>query len=158
MLGSIQVVYTEKDGKLGYEYSFEDYIIKGYSGQDNVQVGAVVSTIITRIKLTKPKIKSIIFQSDNASCFASQELIPFIHHINTQMRDDRDDSVQVTRWLFTEEQTGRGRLDTHFSFLNIKFNSYVEYSNDMVSEDNIFQAMTHREGVTGTTAILLNCS
>ena len=50
LLGTMHVVYTEQNGTKGYRYSFEDYIVSGYTGQGNVQVGAVVMCIINRLK------------------------------------------------------------------------------------------------------------
>ena len=158
MLGSMHVIFTEHQGCSGYKYSFEDYIIAGYTGQDNIQVGAVVSTIINRIKTTQTNITNIVFQSDNASCFVSQELIPFIHHINQELKSEDECNLKVSRWIFTEAQTGRGRLDTHFSYLNVKFSSYVEDGNDMTTEQHIFQALAHNGGIAGTTSVLLDAS
>ena len=41
----------------------------------------------------------------------------------------------ISRWIITEAQTGKSKLDVHFSFLNIKFKSFIEDDNYIVVED-----------------------
>eukprot|EP00957_Ditylum_brightwellii_P186058 14165766-Ditylum_brightwellii.AAC.1 len=57
----------------------------------------------------------------------------------------------ISKWIYTEAQTGRGRLDTHFSYLNLVLKAYIEDGNDMVLEEHILSAIAFRGGVTGTT-------
>ena len=60
-------------GKIsGFEYSFVDYVIKGYSGQGHVQVAAVIQLDIEKVQYLHPAENKIIIQSDNSSGFASQ--------------------------------------------------------------------------------------
>ena len=95
----------------------------------------------------------IVIQSDNASYFASQELIPFIYHMNKVPA-----MPKTTRWIFTEPCTDRGRLDTHFSYINLILKSFVEDGNNVDMEKHIFEALAFRGGVAGTTAVLLDFS
>ena len=139
----------------GFQYKFMDYIFKGYTGQDHTQVAAAIEKIVERVKEHIPEVKKVVFQSDNATCFASQELIPFIYHMNAEARGN--DCPIVTRWIFTEAQTGRGRLDTHFSYLNLILKSFVEDGNDVVLEEHILEEISFRGGVAGTSGVLLNC-
>jgi hypothetical protein len=53
-------------------------------------------------------------QSDNASCLASHDNIAYMHHLNKERAGQT-----VIQWIYTEAQTGEGRLDAHFSFVNI---------------------------------------
>ena len=41
----------------GFEYSFVDYTIKGYSGQDHVQVEAVIQLDFGTVKYRRPATK-----------------------------------------------------------------------------------------------------
>ena len=66
----------------GFVYCFENFVFKGYAGQDHVQVAASLQQIVKEVKSNYLEIKEIVIQSDNASCFASQELIPFVYHLN----------------------------------------------------------------------------
>ena len=61
------------DGEVsGFEYSFFDYVIKGYSGQDCLQVADVIHLAVDTVQDCHPTAKKSIIQSDNASVFASQ--------------------------------------------------------------------------------------
>jgi hypothetical protein len=154
LLGTMQVRWVvDINGDGGFQYAFVDYVVKGYSGQDHIQVCAVIQQMVQLIQEKQPETKEVCFQSDNATCFASQELIPFVYHLN-----GTSDGPKVRRWIFTEAQTGRGRLDTHFSYLNVVMKSYVEDGNDIDVEEDIFKALSYNGGVAGTTAVLLDAS
>ena len=154
LLGSMIVTWsTEKEG---FAYHFENYVYKGYAGQDNVQVAATMQQIVKQMKANFPEKKNITIQSDNATCFASQEMIPFIFHLNATSRVN--ELAEISKWVFTEAQTGRGRLDTHFSYINLILKAFVEDGNDIVLEDHIFDALCFRGGISGTNVVLFNCS
>jgi hypothetical protein len=82
-------------------------------------------------------------------------LIPFIYHLNLESKEE--ESPIITNWIYTEAQTGRTRLDTHFSYLNLIFKSYVEDGNDIILEEQILDALAFCGGVAGTTGVLINC-
>ena len=154
MLGTMIVQWSSE--KKGFVYRFENYAFKGYAGQDNVQVAAAIQQTVKEVKTNYPEIREIIFQSDNATCFASQELIPFIYHLNAKSRTTG--APIISKWIFTEAQTGRGRLDTHFSYINLVLKAFVEDGNDVVLEDHILEALSFRGGIAGTAVLLYNCS
>ena len=60
--------------------------------------------------------------------------------------------------LFTEAQTGRGRLNTHFLFINLILRSYTEAGNDIDSEEHFINALKFRGVTADTTDILPDCS
>lgn len=155
LLGAMAVQYVEKDDKEGYEYHFLDFIFKGYSGQDNIQVASALDAIVKQVALRFPVVKEIIIQSDNASCFSSQELIPFVYHLNGEAAS-YGGWPRISRWLFTEAQTGKGRLDTHFSFVNTVIKSWVEEDNKLDLEEDIYKALSYNQGLAGTTVVLLS--
>ena len=77
------------DGEvIGFEYSFFDYVIKGYYGQDHVQVAAVIQLDVDTVQYHYPAEKKVIIQSDNASGFYSQELTPFVFNMNTRLDEE----------------------------------------------------------------------
>ena len=84
-------VYGEVNG---FEYSFVDYTIKGYSGQYYVQVEAVIQLTVDTLQDHHTAAKKFIIQSDNASGFASQELIQFIFSINNRLDDEKKCCVE----------------------------------------------------------------
>ena len=71
----------------GFEYSFVDCVIKGYSVQDHVQVESVIQLSVGTVQDCHSVAKKVIIQPYNASVFASQELIPFVFNMNTKIDD-----------------------------------------------------------------------
>ena len=67
--------YSGADGNNdeGFEYHFIDCVIKGYSGQDNVHVAAIIKSIIKIIQRKFIDVASIVFQIDNASCLSFKQ-------------------------------------------------------------------------------------
>ena len=155
-LGTMVVQWVKKNDHWGYSYQFIDIVFKGYDGQDNVQEAVSVEMLVKHIHSKFPGTKEIVFQSDNATCFASQELIPFIYHLHAKSKQKCHPII--TDWIFTEAQTGRGRLDTHFSFVNIVLKSFVEDGNNIDLEEDIFKALCFKGGIAGATVILFDCS
>ena len=78
LLGMMEVRWKVDYKISGFEYSFVDYFIKGYSGQDHVQVTAVIQLYVETVQDRHPASNNIIIHSYNASGFASHELIPLI--------------------------------------------------------------------------------
>ena len=64
--------------------------------------------------------------------------------------------MKVTKWIFTEAQTGKGRLDTHFAYVMMILYSYIWDGNDIETEEDIFKAFSSRSAIRGTVAILLD--
>lgn len=87
-----------------FPYRFVDYIFKGYTGQDHTQVAAAIQKIVEQVHDQCLNVKEVTFQSDNATCFVSQELIPFIYHMNAESKENG--VPVVARWIFTKAQTG----------------------------------------------------
>ena len=119
-----------------------------------MQLAAVIQLSFDTVQDRHIAAKNITIQLDNASGFASQELIPFIFNINTRLDDERN--VVLRRWIFTEAQTGKTRLETHYSFLNKKIQAYVENDNEILIEDDIVKGISFNGGIYGTTAVIVN--
>ena len=62
-----------------------------------MQVADVIKLAVDTVQDYHPTAKKFISQSDNASGFSSQELIPFIFNMNTRL----DDEKTISRWIFT---------------------------------------------------------
>ena len=61
----------------GLTYNFYEVVINKYSDQDHVQVLGVLDAIIHKIQNDFPKIKHLMLGSDNASCLAYHDAIPY---------------------------------------------------------------------------------
>ena len=156
LLGMMMIRWNIADDKIGYEYSFHDYVVKGYISQDHVHVGAIIQLASRIINDNGLEIQNIIIQSDNASGFSSINLIPFIYNMNSYNKKKK--LLVISRWIFAEAQTSKRKLDAHFSFLNIKLKSFVEDDNYIIVEDNIVQGISSLDGVKGTTVYLVDVS
>lgn len=139
----------------GVEYSFRDFSEGGNSAQDSVQVSVLLQAIVSFVKDKFSMVSKMIRQSENASCSASQNLIPFIFHMSASNR--KSGLPVIARRIFTEAQTGRDRLDTHFSYGTVKIKSFVENGNDILVEKNIVKPLSYQDGFAGTTAVLSVC-
>ena len=64
----------------------------------------------------------------------------------------------LRRWIFTEVQTGKTRLDTLYSFLNIKFQVYVEDNNGILIEDDIVKGISFNGGISRTAAVIVDAA
>lgn len=162
LIGCMLVKRIEKEMRgeklFGLEYQYIDCMMQQYSAQDSVQVLACIQVVIKFVKEKYPNIISLTLQSDNASCFASHDNIPYLYHLNKEMKEEMNMNISVDRWIYTEAQTGKGKLDTHFSFVNVLFDSYVEDGNDILTERDIFRALTFQGGIMGSSAILMDGS
>ena len=141
----------------GLEYRYIDCVMEHYSAQDSVQVLSTIKLVIEYLRITYPCINSITLQSDNASCFATHDNIPFVYHLNKDMARNNY-HIRIDRWIYTEAQTGKGRLDTHFSYVNTVFDSFVADGNDILTERDIYQALNFQGGILGTTTLLIDGS
>ena len=134
LLGFMEIRWKVDGDVSEFEYSFVDYLIKGYSVQDNLQGVYVIQLSVGTVQDRHPAAKNVIIQSDNASGFASRELIPFIFNMNTILGDEKN--VVLSRWIFSEAKTGKTRSDTHYSFLNKHFKHMsrmtIKYSLKMI--------------------------
>jgi hypothetical protein len=155
LLGAMFVIKEKRIVKgeetIGLVYYFYDVAVDKYSSQDNVQVIAVLTSVLQFLKTDFPNLQQVMVGSDNASCLASHDNIPYIHYLNQQMQ-----GVAVTKWIYTEACTGKNRLDTHFSFVNLKMKAYVLDGNAILTEKDICKAIAHDGGIAGTTAVLFN--
>ena len=133
---------------------FVDYSIKGYSGQYNVQVSAVIKFAVDTVQDRHPAAKKVIIQSDNSSGFASQEIFPFVFNINTRLENIK--KLVFNRWIFTVAQTGKTRLDTHYSFPNKTIQAYVEDDKEILIEYDVLKDIIFNEGISSTTDILVD--
>ena len=62
----------------------------------------------------------------------------------------------LSRWIFTEAQTGKTRLGTHYSFINKNFQDYMYNDNDILIEDDIVKAISFIGSISGTTVVLVD--
>ena len=86
--------------------------------------------------------------SDNASCLASHDSIPYIFFLNKRMTN-----LKVKNWVYTEACIGKNLLDSHFSLANLTLAGYLMDGGNICNEDDIYAALYHQGGIRGSTAI-----
>ena len=158
VMGSMLVQRVTKEIKgvptVGLSYNFYDVVIDKYSSQTNVQVLCIINAVIDKIAQDYPEIKELMLGSDNASCLASHDNIPYIQHRNLNTRL----GILIRNWIYTEACTGKDMLDTHFAYLALLLKRYILNGNDISTESDIYKAMADGTGLAGTTAVLLDGS
>lgn len=112
---------------------FYDIVVEGYSNQDATQVQGLVCILKEIVKKDYPSVVNIVLQTDNASAFSSAEHIRTIFQLNERLKL----LPIVQRWINTEAQKGKTKLDTHFSYVGKQFEKYVGSGRDMYSERTI---------------------
>ena len=65
-------------------------------------------------------------------------------------------TVVLSRWIFTEAQTGKSQLDTHYFFLNEIFQASVEDDNYIRIEDDIVKSASFNGDISGNTAVIVD--
>ena len=58
--------------------------------------------------------------------------------------------------MYTEACTGKNRLDSHFSFVNLTLTGYLMDGGNICNEDDIYAALCHQGGIRGSTTILFD--
>jgi hypothetical protein len=109
----------------------------------------------TLLKWTKdnlPHIKSIIIASDNAGTFSNKLLVVYLWNLLVMAQNQGLPSIK--RWIYSEAQTGKNMLDTHFSYVSLWLKSWVDEGNDIQTPTDIFNAMTCK--AAHTTCILVD--
>jgi hypothetical protein len=90
LLGAMFVLREKRivkgEEKVGLAYYFYDVIVDKYSSQDNVQVLATVTSILEMLRTDFPNLQDVMIGSDNASCLASHDIIPYIHNLNQKLQ------------------------------------------------------------------------
>ena len=66
---------------------------------------ALIQLAVDTVQDRHTAAKKVVIQSDNTSGFYSQELVFFIFNMNTRLDDEKN--VVLSRWIFTEAQTGK---------------------------------------------------
>jgi hypothetical protein len=105
----------------GMQTTFVDYIMQNSSKQNFVSVIVALEEVVIGVKKSNPQITSVVFQSDNATCFSAHSFIVLIYLLNVRLEKH---NIRVARWIFTEAQSGKSRLDTHFAYVNLVFTRY----------------------------------
>ena len=129
--------------KIGLEFRF---IVDQYTYQDNTQNMAIMSFVIRQIHKDFPDILEIILEYDNASCFTSYDIIPFIECFNKKLQAEKF-MLAVIKLTYTEAYTGKGRVDTHFAFVNLDLQQLLLERNNILTEAELYKGISAFDGI-----------
>jgi hypothetical protein len=109
--------------------------------------------VLPLMKEKFPLVERFIIQSDNASCLSSLNHIAFLNEANKYWMENL--KFWVSRWIYTEAQTGKTYLDTHFAYINKKVERYVKGGKDVTIEKELVEALSSNDGLPGAAAVLV---
>ena len=72
--------------------------------------------------------------------------------------EQKNPSIQVRNWIYTQVCTGKNRLDTHFSFVKLKLEALVLDGNNILTEVDIYIAMNFERGIVCTFSYMFDGS
>ena len=93
LLGIMEVRQKSDIEDEGFEYMFQDYVIKGYTSQYVVQVSSIIQLTVRTIDERHDGVNNTILQSDNSTCCASTNYVPFIYKLNTELRENNKATI-----------------------------------------------------------------
>jgi hypothetical protein len=94
-----------------------DVIYEQSSNQSLEEAMVGIRVQVEEIRRTWPDVREIWIQSDKCGNFNSFDQIPWIVKGNQSGWGGEPGKLLVTDWTFTESQTGKDRLDCHFSYI-----------------------------------------
>lgn len=130
---------------------FLDIVVDGNDGLQDVAVSAAcLEAVLWYIRKEFPQVKKVVLLSDNGPHFSSHDMLGFITFLNRRLRKDDESGVafpasevlQIVRYMFTESQCGKDRVDTHFAFLKSVIKDWVNRGNNVTTPREIFAAAT----------------
>lgn len=120
---------------------FEDIVIDGDGDQDVTTSSAMIEALVRSLSKTYPWIRKVVFVSDNGSHFASYDIMYVIYRMNARLHAEGS-NLMVVRYVFTEAQWGKSRLDTHFSYSKGTLRAWVASGHHVLTPKDIFVGLT----------------
>jgi hypothetical protein len=125
--------------------------------QNAPQVQAVLSFLVEFFRAHLPGVTKFIVMSDNGSALSNQANLQYVFARNRDGWGVAPGSVapQVTRWVNPEAQCGKTALDTHFSYVRQKINTYVIAEGQVALPSQLVAALAYKDGMHASAVALL---
>jgi hypothetical protein len=133
------------------EVEFYDAVLANTRTQGARELKPTLLCIIREIASQHPRLKEVIIISDNAGAFSSASNLPFVYALNKGQVGD----LQIRAWAYTEAQTGKSFLDTHFSFVNRQLHKAIVRGGSFLNPDELYDSLTEGGGIKATTTLLV---
>ncbi len=111
------------------------------TSQDSYAVCSILHHILHYLKETKPKLKKCYLRSDNAG---------YYHCVGTLVSVSKNCGLQVSRYDFSEAQSGKDVCDRKTVPVKAHINRYCDSGKDVTNAAEMRVALLSYGGVTGT--------
>ena len=123
---------------------------------------AVLEAVLSHVRENYSHLHQVVLNSDNGPHFASYEYLASIAVLNEKIAKKHPGrNFYVSEYLFSEPQTGKGRLDCHFGMIKTLLKDRIKgHLQDIVRPKDLYQGLTGdlEDGsgvVSGTTTAIL---
>lgn len=135
-----------------HEILYFDHIQQYGNKQDALCVFSVIEAAIIRLKALKPNVRTISLQSDNASAYQSAEVLVFLWLLSKVY------DVEVTRFVHTETQDGKGVIDGHFAIAMMHVLRLVSSGQNAITPAQLVELLRTNGGIMNSFPVLYSMS
>ena len=112
--------------------------------QAMVDILCIGDAVLEQFKKDQPAVTKIFTKSDNAGCYHGSLVPETLYHIS------KLNGFQLARYDFNEPCKGKDQCDRESATVKSLINSYVDNGNDLISAEDIFNALHHANGMSNT--------
>ena len=103
------------------------------------------------------ELKDATFKTDTYNCKTEQSNILYIRNIDKKMKVNGL-NIQIKGCICEKSSRNKVKVDAHFVYMHLVFNSYVVDENDIPFETQIFHVLKCFGGIFASSAILVGAS
>ena len=118
--GGMVELWLQGEGFYAQHTHYIDVVYEQHSNQTLEEAMVGIYAQVSEIRETWPQIDYVFIQSDKCSNFNSFEQIPWIINGNKTGWGGKPGDIFVVDWSFSEAQSGKDRLDCHFSYVRYR--------------------------------------
>ena len=142
-------IYDQTLRKAVKQTIYFDDVSFGENKQDAPAVISLVECLLMRLRKRFPHLTKVSFQSDNASCYMSLDLLVMLPILSIVH------GVQVTRFIHTGIQDGKSSLDAHFASFARWVTEYLKEGHNALTASQLVTAMKSNGGLPNTFVRLI---
>ena len=152
--GAYILYYKMIDNEVVEKKLYLDQILNGDNEQNGLSVAAMIEAMIVQIGAEVKDITEVWLQSDNAACYHVKHMLFSISLMNMKHK------VQITRFIHTETQDGKGLVDAHFARGTWHIKRFVKTKKDnhikkIVAPQEVARALGWNGGINNSSVMLV---
>ena len=133
-----------------FHIQYYDMISMGDSVQDYFMVLSGLEVLTKQLQQDFPHVSTLIFQSDNAKCYQTNDLLHGIMELN----NSNETTVKIKKVLHTETQDGKCSIDAHFAIAMAHVTRFVNMGHNVVTPSQLVSALNSNGGLGNTKPLL----